>query len=47
MTVVLGDEAAWELDEASVHELLHAAAESAREEGTSPEQLFVELRASR
>lgn len=47
VTVVLGAEASWELDEASVQELLLAAAEADDEEGLSPEQLFTELHALR
>ncbi|MBI5481877.1 MAG: hypothetical protein HY906_23680 [Deltaproteobacteria bacterium] len=47
VTVVMGDEVAWEIDEASVQELLEAAAEADREEGISAEQLFAELRATR
>ena len=47
VTVVVGDEAAWELDEASVQELLLAAAEAEHEEGISAEQLFAELHTSR
>ena len=47
VTVVMGDEAEWEIDEASVQELLQAAAEADQEEGVSPEELFAELRAMR
>jgi hypothetical protein len=47
VTVVMGDEAAWEIDEASVQELLKAATEAEHEEGISAEQLFAELRAAR
>ncbi|MDD1748835.1 MAG: hypothetical protein LUO89_03070 [Methanothrix sp.] len=45
--VVVGEEAAWELEEESVQELLQAAAEAEGEEGISAEQLFAELRAAR
>lgn len=47
VTVVMGDEAEWEIDEASVQELLQAAAEADQEEGVSAEELFAELRAMR
>lgn len=47
VTVVMGDEVAWEIDEDSAQELLTAADEAEREEGLSAEQLFAELRAAR
>ena len=45
VTIVLGDEADWELDEESVQELVRAGAEADLEEGVTSEQLFTELRA--
>lgn len=45
VTVVLGDEADWEVDEESVRELIKTGAEADLEEGVTPEQLFTELRA--
>ena len=44
VTVHVGDDAEWELDEESVQELLQAAKEAGQEEGISPEQLLAELR---
>lgn len=45
VVVHLGEEADWDLDEASIQELLQAAAEAEQEAGISPEQLLAELRA--
>lgn len=47
VTVVMGDEAAWELDEASVQALLEAAAEADQEDGVSADELLSKLRATR
>jgi hypothetical protein len=44
VTVHVGDDAEWDLDEESVQELLQAAKEASLEEGISPEQLLAELR---
>ena len=45
VTVVVGDEAAWELDEASVQELLQAAADAERDSGMEADAFLDKLQA--
>jgi hypothetical protein len=44
VTVHVGDDAEWELDDESTQELLQAAKQASAEEGISPEQLLAELK---